>query len=391
VTKPKSIALLFTASATIFFTRALLWSTWQGRGPEAKLALHLNTAEMGILVMFYPVGALFGLLVANYLTKRFGSPRLTVIGFSIAALSLVGLAFTVPAANVWATGALLFTAGFPMGIIDFVGNFEGTAVDRMSKRSLLSGIHSIFGVGMMIGAFFASLMISGQVSPSNNFLIISVFVAIPSIWAGLNFPKHTPMVDSPAERKAHAKLDMAAWREKRTLLIATYGVAFIFAEMVAGNWMPLALADWGTSTSEAAAALSLFWVVVTGVRAVGGFGIDRFGLPNMALASAVVAASGIIVFSLTPSLHLPYLGLVLWALGMGNGFPLAITALSDNSAMSSARINMLLIVAYLAQFVCAPIIGGIGQVAGLAWAFMFPVVFLALAAAIHRITVKPAQ
>lgn len=391
MTKSKSIALLFTASATIFFTRALLWSTWQGRGPEAKLALQLNTAEMGVLVMLYPVGALLGLLVSTYLTKRYGSTRLTVIGFGIAALALVGLAFTVPAANVLATGALLFVAGFPMGIIDFVGNFEGTAVDRMSKRSLLPGIHSIFGVGMMLGALVASMMIAGEVSPSNNFLIISVFVAIPSIWAGLNFPKHAPMVDSPAERKAHAKLDMAAWREKRTLLIATYGVAFIFAEAVAGNWMPLALAQWGTSTSEAAAALSIFWVAVTLVRAFGGFAIDRFGVPFMAIASALISASGIVIFSLTPSLHLPYLGIALWALGMGNGFPLAMSAMSDNSIMSPARINMLLIVAYVAQFVCAPIIGGIGQVAGLAWAFMFPVVFLILAAALHQITVKPAQ
>lgn len=389
MTKSKSIALLFTASATIFFTRALLWSSWQGRGPEAKLALHLNTAEMGLLVMVYPVGALLGLLISTYLTKRFGSTRLTVIGFTIAALSLVGLAWSVPTGNVLVSGLFLFAAGFPMGIIDFVGNFEGTAVDRMSKRSLLPGIHSIFGVGMMLGAFVASLMISGGISPSANFLIISVFVAVPSIWAGLNFPKHTPMVDSPTERKEHAKLQVAAWTEKRTILVATYSVAFIFAEAVAGNWMPLALANWGTSTSEAAGALSIFWVIVTAVRAFGGLAIDRFGVPFMALASSIVAAAGIVVFALTPVIHLSYLGLFLWGIGMGNGFPLAITAVSDHSAMSPARINMLLIIAYVAQFVCAPIIGGIGQVAGLGWAFMFPVVFLVIAAVLHRITVKP--
>ena len=72
VATPK-IVLWFFAAAGLFFARALLFSTWLSRAPEVQAALSLNTVQMGLFVMLFPLGGLAGILFANVLTVRFGS------------------------------------------------------------------------------------------------------------------------------------------------------------------------------------------------------------------------------------------------------------------------------------------------------------------------------
>jgi len=70
---PPNVLLWFFAAAGLFFARALLFSTWLSRAPEVQEALALNTVQMGLFVMLFPLGGLAGILFANVLTVRFGS------------------------------------------------------------------------------------------------------------------------------------------------------------------------------------------------------------------------------------------------------------------------------------------------------------------------------
>ena len=142
MTRRPGLMTWFAACATIFFTRALLFATWQARGPEVRDALHLNTAQMGVFVMFYPLGGLLGILFAERLTARFGSRALTAIGFSLAAASMAALGPALSAGSTVLAGLLLVLMGLPMAMADFIGNFEGTQVDRLASRSLFPAIHS---------------------------------------------------------------------------------------------------------------------------------------------------------------------------------------------------------------------------------------------------------
>ena len=100
MSKNPRLGVWFAAAAMVFFTRALLFSTWQSRSPEVQDALNLNTAEMGLLVMVFPAGGLLGIFFANALMNRFGAGKLTIVGFSLGALSLFGLGVAVSAGNV---------------------------------------------------------------------------------------------------------------------------------------------------------------------------------------------------------------------------------------------------------------------------------------------------
>ncbi len=126
MSKNPRLGVWFAAAAMIFFTRALLFSTWQSRSPEVQTALNLNTAEMGLLVMLFPAGGLLGIFFANSLMNRFGAGKLTIVGFSLGAISLYGLGLAVSAGNVWVSAICLIGMGLPMAIADFTGNIQGT-------------------------------------------------------------------------------------------------------------------------------------------------------------------------------------------------------------------------------------------------------------------------
>jgi len=385
VTQNPRIRLLFAASATIFFTRAMLFSTWQSRAPEVQQMLHLNTAQMGLLAMLYPAGGLLGLLNANYLNQRFGSRRVTVVGFALAAVGLATLGFTVPAGSLPLTAITLVLMGLPMGVADFIGNFEGADVDRKATRSLLPAIHSIFGIGMMAAAGIASLLSASSVSLTTNYLLVAIVVALPSVWAGITFPKRAATIEGPESKAQHRATSRKVWTEPVTWIVAAVAFAFGLAELSAGTWVTIALAGIGMTNAEAAAAFGLFWIAITVGRIFGGFAVDKIGLRRTLIVSAVATAVGVSMFTLNQQLHLPYLALIVWGLGMANGIPLAINAMSDHSPMSAARINMIITICYASMLSAGPALGALGQVVGIQLAFGLPVALLVVAAFLARV------
>jgi len=389
--KTPSVTSWFLACVATFFTRAFLYSTWVSRGPEVKAALHLNTADMGLFVMLYPLGGLIGVLFAGKLRERFGSSALTYVGFTVSATAFAGLAFTVPAGNVLVSSVLLFVMGLPMSIADFITNYQATAVSARSTRTLMPAIHSAFGLGMMLGAGAANLFIGADVGIRNEYLITAVIVLLPALWAAYIYPPEVvtaPDGSSAASTEASERKPRSPWTEPRTLKIAVIGFMFIMAEMAAATWVPIALVDSGTSTGAAAAALGAFWIVVTAVRAVGGLLVDRLGRQRTIFLSAVSVAVGIGLFAFTPVVHLPYLGLVLWAAGMAMGFPLAISSMGDEPGRASARINMIISVVYISSITAGPSLGFVGQSLGIYVSFAIPIALAIVSAILSPATKK---
>ncbi len=386
MSKNPKLGIWFAAAAMIFFTRALLFSTWQSRGPEVLEALHLDPAQMGLLVMLFPAGGLLGILFANTLSNRFGAGKLTIVGFSLGAVSLYLLGLTVSAGNVWLSGLCLIGMGLPMAIADFSGNLQGTEVNNRSKRSLFPAIHAAFGVGMMLAAAFSSYLIDNKIGLEFNYLVVAIVVAAGSIWAGLIFPNHVKKKISREEKIATSILAREVWTEKRTLIIALIGFSFIMAEISAGTWLPIALENSGFSGAEAASAFGWFWVVITLTRAIGGFVVDRIGRYGSIMLSAIITGLGISVFVFDSILHMPYLGIALWGMGLALGFPMSVNSMSDDPTRSAPRINMIITVVYISSILVGPVIGTIGQMFSIYAAFAVPLALMILSAVLSPAT-----
>jgi fucose permease len=384
--KQTSILIWSAASAALFFTRAFLFSTWVSRGPEVQQLLNLNNSEMGLFTMLYALGGLTGIFFASFLVKRFGSKLVAIVGHLIGVSALVGIGFSVELGFILVSSLLLVAIGTPMAIQDFVGNYEGNAADRRSKHSIFPAIHGAYGVGMLGGAAFASFAIDKGIDLPTHYFLTALVVALVSIWAGAVLPKDHGDSESV---KAQAKVPaLGVWTERRSLLVAIVGFSFIMAEMSAGTWVPIALTQAGFSGSDAALLFGVFWIAITAGRLLGGFVVDSLGRWKTILASALFAIAGISIFMAQDLINMPLLGLILWGLGIAMGFPMSVAAMGDDEAMAPARINMIITVVYISTISVGPLLGTVGDFAGLFVAFAIPLVFMAIAAVLSPIT-KP--
>ncbi|MEN9962021.1 MAG: hypothetical protein RIS66_434, partial [Actinomycetota bacterium] len=277
MTKQRSIGPWFLATCAIFFTRALLFSSFVSRGPEVQAALGLNTGEMGLFSMLYPAGGLAGIMFSSTLVNRFGARAVNAGTFVLGAGGFIALGFAIIDGNFLLSAILLFIVGLPMAINDFVGNYQGTEVNNASPRSLMPAIHGAFGLGMLLGANLSSWLIGAEVNLATSYLFTGLFVGVTSLLAGTVFSGRRTIELTPAEKQRNREDSIKVWFEKRTWLIAIIGFSFIMAETSAGTWVPIALTQVGYSAAEAAFAFGILWILVTFGRAIGGPIVDKIG------------------------------------------------------------------------------------------------------------------
>lgn len=383
------VGMWVAATFVLFLTRALLFSTWVSRGPEVKQLLHLNTVEMGMFTMLYPVGGLLAVNFSGTLVHRFGSRVVALVGYLIGGTALGLLAPALVAGNLWASCVLLAVLGAAVAIVDFLGNYEGTLADKASRRSVFSVIHGAFGIGMLSAAALTGVLDDAGISLAVQFPVLGALTFIASGIAALALPRHPKTVISDEDRARRRRESRSVWREKRSLLVALIGFTFVMAEMAASSWVPIALTDSGFSEANAAYALSLFWVVMTLGRLLGGLVVDAIGRSRTVLLAALITSAGIVVFMLDSVISMPYLGLILWGLGLSVGFPMSVSAMGDDPAMATARVNMIITIVYISTLCVGPALGAVGQVFGIFAAFAIPLVLLIVSAAISKVT-RPA-
>lgn len=388
MTSSPRIGPWFAGASAVFFARAFLFSSWVSRGPEVQAALEINTAQMGLLSMLYPAGGLAGVLFASWLVNRLGSRTVNTATYLLAAIGLATLGPVIETGNFALASVCLFLMGLPMAISDYLGNFEGAAVDKASKRSLFPAIHGSFGVGMLLGAAVASWFIDQGVSVATSFLIIAIVVAVISISAGFGFPTNSTPITSSASKSNDRKNSLKVWTEKRSLLLAVVGFSFIMAESSAGTWVPIALTANGFGGAAAASALGLFWIVITLARLGGGYLVDLLGRYRTVLLSALTTAAGMLVFMTSEATGLEYLGLILWGLGMALGFPMVVASMGDDPDLAPPRVNMIITVVYISSISVGPALGALGQAAGIYVAFGIPLAMMVISALLSRVT-KP--
>lgn len=368
----------------LFLMRGLLFNTWFSRGPDVQRLLEASTLQLGLIAMLVPVGGLLAIGPAGALVQRFGSRLVATAGYSLAAVSLALAGFAIQSGNLLVSCVLLFLFGAPLAVVDFVGNYEGTLVDKAARRSVFAAIHGAFGLGMLSAAFLTGVVSDAGMSLGTHFAVVAVVAVIASVTASLALPRH-PTRRRPAE-KASEPRSRAVWFERRSQLIALIGFTFIMAETSAGTWVPIAMTDAGFTPSHAAYALSLFWILMTIGRLLGGFVVDAIGRYRTVLVSCLVTAVGVAGFMAAGDSPLTYLALALWGLGLALGFPMSVASMSDDPAKASARVNMIIMIVYLSNLSVGPALGGIGEAFGVYAAFAVPVVLLVVSAGLAKVT-----
>jgi fucose permease len=372
------------ATYVAFSACGFAFASWASRIPQVRDGLGLNSAQLGLVLLAIAVGSLIALPLAGLIVHRLSS-RTTVmvmsgvlgVGLVIAAVGyLIGV---VPVL----VGLLLI--GFGNGAWDVAMNVQGADVERRLGRSIMSRFHAGYSLGTVGGAAIGAAMVALHVPVTAHLIAVAVAVLITVPIAVRHFlPDTDHAADEVAsgEPKPQVRL-LTRWREPRTLLIGLFVFAFAFAEGTGQDWIAVALIDdRGTTAAAGTLGFATFLAAMTLARWFGTELLDRFGRVPVVRALALVSTVGLLLFIFAPATWLCFVGALLWGLGTSLGFPVGMSAASDDPAAAATRVSVVASIGYCAFLSGPPLIGLLGQHITVSKALTVVAAMLALAALI---------
>ena len=338
------------AVSALFLTNGALFANILPRYPEIKSALGLDNVGYGLAIAAFPAGAIAAGLLAAVLIRRFGSGRTAVIGTVLTALGLLSAAI--------APSALLFAAALLIGgasdaITDVAQNAHGLRVQRRYGRSIINGFHAIWSIGAVLGGGMAAAAIALQLPLGVHLGISTAVFAIVALIAlrfclpGRDDDDATATADADAAADADADTDAAAAADPAELksalrravsprlvmiLIALTLIAMAgaVAEDAGNSWATLYL---GESLGAAAAIAPLGFIALVGAQFIGrmlGDGMtDRFGQRAVARVGGLIAAVGMTLALIFPSVPGTIAGFAAVGFGIATLIPAAMHAADE--------------------------------------------------------------
>ena len=379
-TSTGSLRLWRSALVTVFFGAGIAVATWVTRTPAIRDALHATTAEMGLVIGASSVGSITGISLGSPLVARRGARFVIVTGMSGVALGLIVMALGVLTAEslVVALGMALF--GYGMGTGEIGNNVSGVELEARMGHSVIPGLHGSYSLGTVIGALAGLAANRVHLPVPVHLLVVAALIAVAAIgWVRPHVPGATgrapeessgrpaafPAPDGPASPLGGGERRFA-WVDRRLLGLAVIILGMALAEGSASDWLPLIVVDgYGSSAAVGSMVFAFFGLAMAIGRLSGGRGIDRFGRAPIMRVSAVVAAAGIGVVMVAPTLWLGALGVLMWGLGCSLGFPVALSASGEDPRHAARRAGFVATAGYSAFLIGPPLLGFLGQRVGL--------------------------
>jgi fucose permease len=170
-----------------------------------------------------------------------------------------------------------------------------------------------------------------------------------------------------------------AWVEPRTLLIGVIPLASSFSEGSANNWLSIAVVDsFQQLESTGAVTLGIFIGAMTLVRSLGYTLISHLGRAHTLQLSLISSILGLAIFGSAPNFTVAAIGVAAWGFGAALCFPICVAAVSQDAAMASARVSVMVSMSSVAAIIAPPALGNMATSIGARGALMLvPIALIA--------------
>ncbi|MFI9803847.1 MFS transporter [Streptomyces sp. NPDC052301] len=311
------------ALAAFFALDGFVFAGWVVRIPAIKQQTGASAGALGLALLGVSAGAVVTMTLIGRLCRRYGSHPVTVVCAVLLSLSVTLPPLTHSAA---ALGAVLLLFGAAYGGINVA--FNSAAVDLVAAlhRPVMPSFHAAFSLGGMIGAGLGGL-VAGVLSPTRHLLGLALIGLLVTAVAGRTLLRHGPPV--PPDRPSTEPSDAVRRPGGRTRgLVVVFGLVALctaYGEGAMADWGALHLQqDLAAPSGLAAAGYSCFALAMTVGRATGTSLLERLGRARTVIAGGSVAAVGMLLGSLAPSVWAALTGFAVTGLGLANLFPVAV-------------------------------------------------------------------
>lgn len=363
VTATSALSRQSFAVYALFLLNGAAFASWASRLPDIRSALGLSLAHLGLLLLVASLASVCTLPLSGAVIRRLGPRRTERIGLVLACVGLIGAgAATSLAGKVALVVPGMVLIGVGISLWDVTMNLQGATVEKKLGYSIMPRYHAAFSAGTVLFALVGAAMTAMHVSVGVHLLITSAAVFVVGWVYSARFDENSDDARDDEVVRAPAR---SAWLEPRTLAIGVVVLIAAFTEGTANDWISIAMVD-GHGVPHWAGVLgfAIFLGFMTLARIVGTHLLDRFGRVTMLRILFAIALVGslLVVFGNTA---LAYLGAMLWGIGASMGFPVGISAATDDPTRATARLSVVSTIGYTAFLGGPPLLGLLGEHVGI--------------------------
>jgi len=351
----RAVAIVFTASGIVTGTLSSRWPWIAGR-------LHLTSALVGAMGLASTAGALATMPFAARFVHRYGTKAAIV--FLTVALGIT-LVFPPVAPTAIVLAVIMVVMGAVAGTHDTAINTAGVETETHLGRSIMSGLHGMWSVGVLLGALVGSVAARENINPRIQFPVMGALIIAGGL-AAIAWLKGEPAASGAED----VHVPMFVWPRGLVLLIGLVAFAAIFVEFAAAAWAALFM-HWTLHASQAEAALTtaMFALAMAGGRLSGDAVVRCTGPVRAVRGCGVLATAGCLVVAVAPSDWVAIAGFILIGLGVSVVVPLVFAAAGHSGPSPAMGVAGAATVSYGAGLAAPSVMGGVADIASLRVSF----------------------
>ncbi len=356
---PRRLRQARWATRAVFASLGAISGAWGVHVPSAKAHFAIDEAALAGLLLAGAVGALSALLMAGRLVARLGARDTALIMIVTMSASLAALLWLPN----FAAGLLaMWVFGASGSLLDMAINAEGTELESLSGRAVMSGLHGMFSLGGMAGAAITAAMLHAGMQPEVQLPLLCAAVAGLAAVAGRGMlPTHPPAAESQAN---------FVWPRGKLLLVGLLILAGMTAEGVMYDWSVLYLKQ---ELDQPQALAALGYTTFSAAMAATRFGGDwlRERVPSRRLlgTGATIAAVAMALVLLIGNVWVALAGFAFVGMGLATVVPILFNAATQVKGVSrAAAIAAASSIGYAGFMLGPPLIGAIAHASSLTWA-----------------------
>ncbi|MEU3899523.1 MFS transporter [Streptomyces sp. NPDC045251] len=361
-----------------FFAQGVAFALLVTRIPAVQDRYGVSDALLPVFLAAVPVLAGVGSVVTGRLVRRVRPSRLLRWSQPVVLLALLGVG---AGDGVAALAVALGFFGLAVGALDASMNMLGVSLQRAYGRSIMLGFHAAYSLGGILGASLAWAGAHWDLALWVSYLPV-VVVLLPLALVGSRW-----YVDGDGGGAAAGGPRKAEGAGVGFMVLLPLCLVMTFAyigDSTVSNWSAKYLQDvLGSSEQLATVPYNVYMVTTLVGRAVGDFGVRRFGAVAVVRVGAVVAAGGFAVVAGAPGAWAGMLGFTLLGLGLCVLVPQTFAAAGrlaeergGGPGASDAAVARLNVFNYVGFLIGSPLVGALGDAWSYRGAMLVPMVLV---------------
>jgi MFS family permease len=347
------------ATRAQFLNLGFVAGTWGAHIPSLKAHYQLDERTLALALLATSIGSLITLGFAGRLVGRFGARGVSVIAGTTFCVGL-GLSLLLP--TFWALLIAMLVLGAGESVFDVAINAEGTTLETLSGRAVMSGFHGMFSLGAMAGAAAAAIMLRAAVP---NWMQLTGVAAC--ITLSIAISSRGMLADHPPAEVSQAHF---TWPRGALLLIGVLVCLGMLAEGVMYNWSVLYVTQELHAPQDYAA---MAYVAFAGAMALMRFAGDairvRVSERTMLVAGPALAALAMVVLLIAERTWVAMIGYAAIGVGLATAVPILYNAATRVPGVSrAAAIASVSSIGYMGFMIGPPIVGSIAHATSLTMA-----------------------